>query len=574
VSRSSRSMKLRPYQDDAIAGVLEALRVHRRVLACMPTGTGKTCTFMALAKRYVDAGHRILILAHRRELLVQAWKKGLALGIAASGMAFEQAEHHDAGPNSLVVFSTTPSMLSRLDQFPPGHFQLVILDEGHRILAPSNMAIVEHFGARTQAWTATPNRGDEKALAQVINAVGYDMTLGDALAGGWLVPPHFEVVETSAELSTVRSRNGELMAGELGVVLSEINVLRESIGPSLKRASRLKGLVFCATRAHMACVAQCIREMTEERLIDLPIDCVDGTTPDGERDRIFAEFHAHETGRGKGRWLLNVDVATEGFDVPDVEALILLRPTLARSRYMQMVGRGLRPLDGLIDGVDVSEMLVRLDLAEFRGAELEHLAKHRLALMTGGDDALARRIAIATSTKPACLILDFAGSSGKHELANPLDLLGGDFEPAERRDAQRLVDAGDAPNLWAALEQVRAAKAAKLQERLARAGDPFALFGIPLPAKDRHGRVANAKQLAVIDGLGSPRRVDDAREAEALVRELARRDRAGLALYSQAALLAALGHSIERVRAFSRCEAGRMVREAAANRWQSVRRGA
>jgi hypothetical protein len=241
---------------------------------------------------------------------------------------------------------------------------------------------------------------------------------------------------------------------------------------------------------------------------------------------------------------------------------------------MQMVGRGLRPLDGLIDGVDVNEMLVRLDHAEFRGAELEHLAKHRLALMTGGDDALARRIAIATSTKPACLILDFAGSSGKHELANPLDLLGGDFEPVERRDAQRLVDAGDAPNLWAALEQVRAAKAAKLQERLARAGDPFALFGIPLPAKDRHGRVANAKQLAVIDGLGSPRRVDDAREAEALVRELARRDRAGLALYSQAALLAALGHSIEHVRALSRREAGRMVRDAAANRWLPVRRGA
>jgi hypothetical protein len=121
-----------------------------------------------------------------------------------------------------------------------------------------------------------------------------------------------------------------------------------------------------------------------------------------------------------------------------------------------------------------------------------------------------------------------------------LDLLGGDFEPVELREAQRLVGDGLSPDLWAALEAARAARAAKMMDRLARAWDPFALFGIPVPSKSRFGAAPTQKQLAVIGALRSPRRIQDAREADALVRELARREAAGLALYSQLALLARL----------------------------------
>jgi hypothetical protein len=323
----------------------------------------------------------------------------------------------------------------------------------------------------------------------------------------------------------------------------------------------MKAIVFCVTRAHMACVAACVQEMAGDIGLELPIAMVDGTTPPGDRDRILAEFHAHPSGEGRGRWLLNVDVCTEGFDVPDVEALVINRPTLARSRYMQMVGRALRPLDGIVDDVDPD---VRILLGS---PGTEHLASVAHML---DDVALMRRLAIATSTKPSALILDFAGNADRHELANPIDLLGGDFDPVEQRMAQRLVKEGQAASLWEALEMARASRAGAKQERLARAGDPFALFGIPLPARSRWGSRPTPKQRAVIDALRQPRIIEDVREAEVLIRELARRDAAGLALYSQAALLAALGHDLDMVRAMGRQDAGGLVRAAAANRWRRV----
>jgi hypothetical protein len=317
----------------------------------------------------------------------------------------------------------------------------------------------------------------------------------------------------------------------------------------------------------MYVAAECARELAFERNVDLEVSAIDGTTPDEDRDRIFGEYLAHPSGAGRGRWLFNVEVATEGFDAPDTEAIIILRPTMSRALYMQMIGRGLRPLDGLVDAVDAQEMLVRLDLAESRGRELEHLSRHRLALEQAGDGSLARRLAIAMSTKPTAMILDFAGNAGRHELANPLDLLGGDFEPAERREAQRLLAAGEAPNLWAALEQARLARAAKLVERQARAGDPFALFGLA-PIRDRWWRPPPAPQQQVIDALRQPRVISDAREADLLIRELARRETAGLALYSQVALLAAVGFPLAELRTLKRRDAADRIRALAASGWR------
>ena len=566
-------MKLRPYQSDAIDGCLAALRRCRsesrpaRVLACMPTGTGKTVSFMHLAARYAAAGHRVLVLAHRRELLDQAARKGLALGIAAERMAFEQGDRREATDLSLVVFATIASMRARLDRFAPDHFTLVIHDEAHRALAPTHLEIVDHFGgAALLGWTATPNRGDERALAQVFTEVGYDMTLADALAGGWLVPPDVRTIETSRDLSEVRTRNGDLMAGDIGRVLCEIELLREEVGKALALAGEKKALVYCVTRAHMHLLAACAREMAIERNVDLEVDTIDGTTPDADRDRIFGEYLKHPIGRG--RWLINVDVATEGFDTPDTEAIVIMRPTMSRALYLQMIGRGLRPLDGLIDHVDAQEMLVWLDLAESRGAELEHLARHRLALMAGDGDALARRLAIATSAKTTALVLDFAGNSGRHELANPIDLLGGDFESVERREAARLVASGEAPHLFAALEQARLARAAKIVERQARAGDPLALLGL-VPGRDRWGRPPSDVQVKHLDALRQPRRIDDAREADVLLRELARRESTGLALYSQIALLAATGHELVSLRTISRAAAATKVRALFGNGWRA-----
>lgn len=550
-------MKLRDYQHDAIAASIAALRAHKRTLVCMPTGTGKTVTFAELASMYLRAKHRALVLAHREELLDQAAEKlercsGVMPTIeqGARGRATGRQLALDESP---LVVGSVFSMINRLDRFPAGWFQLVIVDEAHHALAPTYLELIKHFDAKTIGFTATPNRGDEKALAQVFDSVAYDMTLADAITSGWLVPPRFEQINVPGlNLDAVRKRSGELALGDLERVLTEVAVLRGAIGPALKHAAKLKTLGFCATRAHMHCVAECARGMAKERSIKLEVLTIDGTTPSDERARIMARFREPKT-KGK-RWLLGVDVPTEGFDVPDIEALLMLRPTIRRSIYMQMIGRGLRPLDGLVDDVSV---------------ELLNLATGYLATLRGRVDdlALARRVAIAMSTKPQCLILDFAGNSTRHELASPLDLLGGDFDPIELNEAKRLVGSGLAPDLWTALEMVRARLDSKALERMARAGDPFALFGVHA-VRSRWGEPPTDRQRAVVAALRSPRQVDDYREANALCRELARRDGAGLALYSQAALLARLGHPLGPLRTMSRREAAAVIRRAAAQQWK------
>lgn len=520
-------MKPRDYQLDAIRECSRALRLHRSALVAMPTGTGKTVTFAEIIRRAVDRGRRVLVLAHREELLDQAADKIEALaGIKA---AIEQANRAEADDDSPIVLASVFSMINRLDRFGPDRFELVIVDEAHRALAQTYRDLLGHFsGAKVLGFTATPNRGDEKALGQVFDCIAYDMTLADAISLGWLVPIKTRTIKCpSLDLSKVRKRQGELAAGELASVMSEVAVMREAIGPAVEIAGELQAIVFCVTIAHMKCTAETVRQVAQERSLELPIACVDGSTPGAERRQIMADFRA-----GKIRWLLNVGVATEGFDAPSVDAVVFLRPTLSRALFLQMGGRATRPLPGVVDGLA---------------------------------DPSNRRASIAFSAKRSCLWLDFTDNSDRHDVASPIDLLGGDFDLPLRKAAERLLEQGKADDLISALEMARRARDAVLVEAMARAGDPFALFGIHSD-KDRWSRVMTEGQAAVLEPMRIPRRLDF-REANAVLAELARRKDLDLALYSQAAVLAALRHPVEPLRTMPRTTASRLVRELARKYW-------
>jgi superfamily II DNA or RNA helicase len=523
----AQDVKLRDYQREAKRECMRALEHNRSALVAMPTGSGKTVTFADLVRTGVEHGRRILVLAHREELLDQAAEK-IAL-VAGCPVAIEQGSRKEAGSDDPVVIASVFSMIRRLDRFPPDAFDLVIVDEAHRSLAQTYRDLLEHFaGAKILGFTATPNRGDEKALAQVFDVVAYDMTIGDAIGLGWLVPIKSRSIKLrSLDLSKVRKRQGELAAGELGTVMSEIAVLREAIEPAVEIAAEMQAIVFTVTRAHMHCVAETVRRVAEERAIELPIACVDGTTPKDERRKIMSDFRAR-----KIRWLINVEVATEGFDAPAVEAVIFLRPTLSRALYLQMGGRATRPLPGVVDGVGTPTV---------------------------------RRSEIASSAKTHCLWLDFTDNGSRHDLASPMDLLGGDYDLPEQREAERLLAAGKADDLMTALEMARAARSALLVEACARAGDPIALFGLTC-SKDRWGRPPTPKQIAALGPM--PRRLDF-REANAVLSEMSRRRRVGLALYEQLAVIARtkVRHPIEPLRTMTRREASALVRTLAIRYW-------
>lgn len=406
----------------------------------------------------------------------------------------------------------------------------VLVHNCHHSLADTWVRLFAHFsGAKILGFTATPNRGDEKALGQIYTETGYDMTLADAIRLGWLVPIRNEVIELeSLDLSSVRKRSGELAAGDLERVFTD-EVLREAIEPAIEMASDRQALIFTATRAHMHAVVKTIQVVAEERGIRLPVAWVDGTTPKDRRDKIMDAFRAREI-----RWLVNVEVATEGFDAPATEVVVMLRPTLSRALYLQMLGRGTRPLPGVVDGPEAP-----------------------------GD----RRAAIRASDKTHVLVLDFAGNGSKHELVSTMDLLGGDYTPVEQAEAREMVERGEADDLLDALDKIRARKDAELEEFRARLGDPIALFGLST-ATDRFGHQPTKEQRAVLRPLRLPRDLDR-REANTVLTELQRREDADLCLYQQARLLAHLGHPIPPLRQMSRARAASLLRDLAHACWRA-----
>jgi superfamily II DNA or RNA helicase len=555
----------RPYQIESKRSVYRAFKEGaRRVLVVMPTGTGKTVTFASIVADAVAQGKRVAILAHREELLDQAAEKIETL--AGIPVAIEQGTRKQAGDDARVVIACVFSLIRRLDRFPADRFDLIIIDEAHRSLANTYRQLLAHFSsARVLGVTATPNRGDELALVQVYSILAYEMTPADAVLNGWLVPYRTVTIELqSLDLTTVRRRNGEFLAGELGAAMSEMRALREAVEPAVELAGHLRAIVFTCTVAHMHIVAETVRAVANERRLSLTVATVDGSTAKDERRQIMADYKS-----GKIRWLINVDIATEGFDAPETEAIIDMQPNEARSRFTQKKGRGARPLPGVVDGVDAAEMAVRLDLFMANGQIPTEPDPWLVAAIIGihrGDDAAARRMAIMMSAKPECLVLDFTDNSGKFDLATEIDALGGDYELPVQREAQRLLADGGARHLLDALEQARAARAAKIREARARQGDPFAMFDIPF-RQEKYGRPPTEKHQRIVAPLKIPIAELGWRQANDLCNELARREHADLSMYEQARLLAQLGCPVAWLPDMSRREASEMLGELAKDYW-------
>lgn len=518
---------LRPYQIDAKRAVYEALARHRSTLVCMPTGTGKTVVFASIIADAVTAGRRVLVLAHREELLDQAAEKiSAAAGLTAE---IEQSTRKGTGSASVVV-ACVFSMVHRLHRYAPDHFDLIVVDECHHVLAVSYRTVLDHFApAKWVGFTATPGRGDARALGQLIENVAFDLSLPTAILDGWLVRDRtVRIVLETLDLSAVRRRSGDLAAGELGAAMSEVAVVREAIGPMIEYAAHLQTIAFAVTVPHAYVLAEASIQMAEERGIDLSVAVVDGNTPPDRRREIMARFRNRRI-----RWLFNCMVATEGFDAPATECIAMLRPTESRALAEQMRGRGRRPLPGVVDGIATAE---------------------------------ERRHAIRASAKRECLVLDFTANTERFAFVTEMDLLGGDYELPEQKEAERLLASGDATDLLEALEYARAARQSKMREHLARAGDPFALFGLTAK-RHRFGQPMSEAQAKVLGPMRIPRKMDH-REANELLAELARRDAADLCLYSQAALLARLRFPIGPLATMTRREAGAKIRDLAGNYWR------
>lgn len=423
-------MKLRPYQSDAVQAAIDELRDNFSTLMVLPTGAGKTICFVEVVKRFVErTGKRALILAHREELVNQAADK--VASVLGEKPAIEMADQtsgytgssHLFAQSAVVVGSVQsvcrPNRLARLD---PNEFGLIVVDEAHHC-TPQNRSyhqIVSHFrgndGCKLLGVTATPDRSDRLALGQVFETVAYEMTILDAIDGGWLVPIEQQYVTVQGlDFSKVRTTAGDLNDGDLDALMNQDGgrLLHEIASATVQAANDEPTLVFCNSVNSADAIAKIINRYPNKQAV-----CLHGGTPKEERRYWLAEY-----AKGTFQFLVGCDLFLEGFDAPRISIVSNAKPTKSRSRYTQCVGRGTRTLPGTI---------------------------------RDDSTAIERKFDIASSVKSRLLVLDFVGNAAQHKLISTADILGGRYAPAAILEAvEAAKDSGEPVDMRQAMQAAK-----------------------------------------------------------------------------------------------------------------------
>jgi superfamily II DNA or RNA helicase len=488
-------MKLRPYQGLAVDCIFEEWKTNDSTLLVLPTGCGKTQVFSECIRR-IHPG-RSLVLAHRSELIHQAVKRIESAGIECS---IEMAELRA----SSSFWNRTPCVVSsiqtqvhgdgaRLTRFKPEDFDLVVIDEAHHATAASYRKVVDYYRQnpklRILGVTATPDRADEQALGEVFKTVAFDYEILDAIHDGWLVPITQQMVEIEGlDFSHIRTTCGDLNGADLAQVMEQEKNLQGIASASIAIIGTRRTIVFAASVKQ----AEILCDIFNRYQPDMAA-WVCGKTPKDDREQMLRKFND-----GQIQVMVNVGVLTEGFDSPAVEVIVQARPTKSRCLYSQMIGRATRPLPGTVDG---------------DGKELPE----------------TRREHIAASSKPVCLVVDFAGNAGRHKLVTTADILGGKSSEEAIERAKKKATASGKPEDMAALideeeqnlkeedEERKRREAARKAHLIGKARfsvktiNPFDLWDMT-PARERGwdaGKHLSEKQTALllkqgIDPAGMP----------------------------------------------------------------------
>ena len=331
----------RQYQTDAFEAVKTYLE-YREGNPCvvLPTGAGKTILIVLLCQWVASWGGRVLILAHVRELLQQAADKlnamapELDVGVYSAGLGRREK-------TGAVTVAGIQSVYQRAAEFDP--FDLVIVDECHLIPADGegmyrtflNEAKTLNSNIRLVGLTATPYRmttGPLCGSAEILNAVCFDVPVVSLIDQGFLSKLISKRV-IECDTSGLHVRGGEFVAEEVALLMGAVDAVRLACEEIVARTQEHKSvLIFCSGVEHA--------EAVRDRMVGSEL--ITGETQD--RDAILERFK-----RGETKYLVNVNVLTTGFDAPNVDCVVLLRPTLSPGLYYQMVGRGFRLCEGKAD---------------------------------------------------------------------------------------------------------------------------------------------------------------------------------------------------------------------------------
>ena len=338
---------LRDYQDEAVSAVEQHLATQdTNPCVVIPTGGGKTLVIATLCQNAVHGrGGRVLVLAHRRELLEQSREKlallapDLDCGVYSAGLGRRDTEGH-------VILAGIQSVYRRAEEL--GRFDLVCVDEAH-LIPPDGEGMYRRFltearelhpALRVVGFTATPFRMGSGLICgpdRILHSICYEIGVGELIERGFLSPLSSKggTPAAVADTSGVPVRGGEFVGAALEDAMAQGDVVRAAVRETLALAKdRRRCLIFACGVKHAERIRQAVESESSE-----PVRAVYSDTEPPERRRVLEEFRSETS---SFRFLVNVNVLTEGFDAPNVDCVVLLRATQSPGLYAQMVGRGLR----------------------------------------------------------------------------------------------------------------------------------------------------------------------------------------------------------------------------------------
>lgn len=513
--------QLRPYQEAAREAIEnEWASGTKRTLLVLPTGTGKTVVFSKVAEDQVRAGNRVLILAHRGELLDQAADKLYRMtGLKSS---IEKADQTALGTWNRVTVGSVQSLQreNRLDRFDPNYYGTIIIDEAHHAITDGYRRIIDHFNdANVLGVTATPDRGDQRHLGEVFESLAYEYSIVQAIKDGYLCKIVAQTVPLQLDMTSLKTQAGDYTPGSIDTALDPY---LDQIAEEMKK--------YCQDRKTVVFLPLIATSQKFQNILNSKgFKAAEVNGQSDNREQVLKDFAA-----GKYNVICNSMLLTEGWDCPDVDCVVCLRPTKVRSLYCQMVGRGTRICKG----------------------------------------------------KENLLILDFLWMTEKHELCRPADIICTNEEVSKQMTKNLEEAAGEmfdieeaeqeaATDVMQQREESLAKQLEAMRKRKRKLVDPLQ-FEMSIQAEDLASYEpslgwemgpATQKQLEALERYGIfPDEIECAGKAELILDKLAKRRMEGLATPKQIRFLESRG--FQHVGTWQFDAANKMISRISYNNWR------
>jgi superfamily II DNA or RNA helicase len=323
-------MDLRDYQVAAVDGIRGGLKQADRVFLSLPTGGGKTVIFCHIAQNAIKKGNKVLILVHRKELILQASTALMFLGVS-HGIIANGFKGNDE-PVQVASVQTLVRRLGKVD-FDPA---LIIIDEAHHAVAGSWAKILNHFSkAKLLGVSATPQRLDKKGLDEYFDLLVQGPQVKELINRGFLSPVKCFTLPTVFRRDLIAHKNGEFDLQEAMEEQRAFKIEGDAIKEYKKHCPGKPAVVFCCTIEHAEFVAEAFSKAGYRSA------CLTSNTTAENRASYIEKL-----GNGGLDILTSCNVISEGTDIPVVTCGILMRPTESLSLYLQQVGRVLRTAEG------------------------------------------------------------------------------------------------------------------------------------------------------------------------------------------------------------------------------------